>query len=74
MIVDDVLSEVKRLDKIREYEIVKPYLDELKKTFEKYRDKWNRYGNEYESARYESYDRCIDEIDDMLDRLKGGAE
>lgn len=27
MIVDDVLSEVKRLDKIREYKIVKPYLD-----------------------------------------------
>lgn len=28
------------------------------------KDNWNRYGNEYESGRYESYDYAVDTIDD----------
>lgn len=27
------------------------------------KDNWNRYGNEYESGRYESYDYAVDTID-----------
>lgn len=27
------------------------------------KDNWNRYGNEYESGRYESYDYVVDTID-----------
>lgn len=27
------------------------------------KDNWNRYGNEYESGRYESYDYAVDEIE-----------
>lgn len=29
------------------------------------KDNWNRYGNEYESGRYESYDYAVDTIDNV---------
>ena len=28
------------------------------------RDNWNYYGNEYESAKFNAYDNCVDEIVD----------
>ena len=28
------------------------------------RDRWDCYGNEYESAMYQAYDNCVDEIID----------
>ena len=54
---------------ITEEEIVKPYLEKLKAKFEGYRDIWDRYYSEYESGRYESYDICIDDIEDMINLL-----
>jgi hypothetical protein len=41
------------------------------------RDRWNCYGNEYESAMYQAYDNCVDEIIDaptIIDADEEGAE
>ena len=41
------------------------------------RDKWNDYGSEYESAKFQAYDNCVDEIIDaptIIEADKGGAE
>lgn len=35
------------------------------------KDNWNRYGNEYESGRYESYDYAIDTIEDAPTIIEG---
>ena len=46
-------------------------LENIKVKFEQYRDRWNYYGNEYEKTKYETYDVCIDEIDERISELKG---
>lgn len=35
------------------------------------KDNWNRYGNEYESGRYESYDYAVDTIEDAPTIIEG---
>jgi hypothetical protein len=57
-----------------EQEIVKPYLEKLKTTFEEYRDNWNRFRNDYESGRYKAYDICVDEVDELIDNLLSEQE
>lgn len=49
-------------------------LEKIKAKFEQYRDRWNYYGNEYERTKYETYDVCIDEIDERISELKGEAK
>lgn len=39
-------------------------LDKLANEVSALKDNWNRYGNEYESGRYESYDYTVDSIED----------
>lgn len=46
-------------------------LEKIKIKFEQYRDGWNYYGNEYEKTKYETYDVCVDEIDERISELKG---
>ena len=38
--------------------------DKLKMLYENRRDNFSYYGNEYESAKYESYDIAVDDVDD----------
>ena len=39
-------------------------LDKIANKVNALKDNWNRYGNEYESGRYESYDYAVDVIED----------
>lgn len=36
--------------------------DKISDELERIRDSWNRYGNEYESGKYEGYDYALDEV------------
>ena len=38
------------------------------------KDNWNRYGNEYESGRYESYDYAVDTIDNADTIIKADTQ
>lgn len=38
------------------------------------KDNWNRYGNEYESGRYESYDYAVDTIEDAPTIIEADKE
>lgn len=38
------------------------------------RDRWNYYGNEYESAMYQAYDIAVDEIIDALTIIEADEE
>lgn len=38
------------------------------------KDNWNRYGNEYESGRFESYDYAVDTIEDAPTIIEADKE
>ncbi len=38
------------------------------------KDNWNRYGNEYENGRYESYDYAVDTIEDAPTIIEADKE
>lgn len=51
--------------------------DKLSVAIAMIRDKWNYYGNEYESAKFRAYDNSIDEIADaptIIEADKEGEE